>query len=46
MQTYTAVPTDEVINRTVQALKSRTNIEAAVAESGAQALKMLIQKIP
>ncbi len=45
MQTYTAVPTDEVINRTVESLKSRTNIEAVVAESGAQALEMLIGKI-
>jgi len=46
MQTYTAVPTDEVIDRTVETLKSRTNIDAVVAENGAQALEMLIRKIP
>ena len=46
MQTYTAVPTDEVIERTVETLKSRTNIDAVVAENGAQALEMLIRKIP
>ena len=46
MQNYAAVPTDDVIDRTVETLKSRTNIEAVVVENGAQALEMLIQKIP
>lgn len=39
MQTYTAVPTDEVIDRTVETLKSRTNINAAVVEKGVQAIQ-------
>ena len=46
MATYTSIPSDDVIERTVQTLQTRTNIEAAVAPDRAQALEMLIAKIP
>ena len=46
MQTYTTIPADAVIERTVQALKDRTNVDATIAQDRAHALEMLIAKIP
>ncbi len=46
MTTYTTLSSDAAIERTVQALKVRTNIEAQVAENRAQALEMLLAQLP
>ena len=46
MVTYTTLATEAAIERTVQALGTRTNVEAVVAQDRAQALEMLVGQIP
>lgn len=43
---YTVVPSDAVIDRTVQALRERVNIEAVVVDNRAHALEALLSRIP
>ncbi len=46
MTTYTTIPANAVIERTVRNLRERTNVEAVVVETRAQALKLLVAKLP
>lgn len=46
MTTYTTIPASAVIERTVRNLRERTNVEAVVVENRAQALKLLVAKLP
>jgi L-lactate utilization protein LutC len=45
MTTYTTIPSNAVIERAARSLRERTNVEAVVVESKAQALKLLLAKL-
>jgi L-lactate utilization protein LutC len=46
MTSYTEAPADAVIERTVQALRERANIQAVVVDNRAQALEALLSRLP